>query len=189
MEPPQTRYTKSGDVHIAYQVVGEAGPTYVAVPGFAQNIEVIWEEPRCARMLTRIASFCRLIHFDKRGTGVSDRNVGVPSFEERVEDMTAVMDAEGVERAFVGGFSEGGPMSIFFAATHPERTLGLALLGTAASFVRQDDLPWNFTPEDWTALYAAWADAWGTGSFSVAAAAPSMVGDDAYLAFAARYER
>jgi class 3 adenylate cyclase len=189
MEMPETRYAKSGGVHVAYQVVGEAGPTFVGVPGFAQNIEVMWEEPHCARFLTRIASFCRFIHFDKRGTGMSDRNVGVPSFEDRVEDMRAVMDAEGVERAFVGGFSEGGPMSVFFAATYPERTLGLLMLGTAASFVRQDDLPWNGGPEEWTLLFNVWADAWGSGAFSVAAAAPSMVGDEEYLAWAARYER
>jgi pimeloyl-ACP methyl ester carboxylesterase len=113
MEMPETRYAKSGDVHIAYQVVGDVGPTYVGVPGFAQNIEVIWEQPLCVRFLTRMASFCRFIHFDKRGTGMSDRTVGVPSFEDRVDDMRAVMDAESVDRAFVGGFSEGGPMSVF----------------------------------------------------------------------------
>jgi class 3 adenylate cyclase len=189
METPETHYAKSGDVHIAYQVIGDAGPTFIGVPGFAQNIDLMWEEPRCARFLTRFASFCRFIHFDKRGTGMSDRSVGVPSFEDRVEDMHAVMEAEGVERAFVGGFSEGGPISMFFAATHPERTLGLVLLGTAASFVRQDDLPWNGGPEEWNALFNAWAAEWGSGGFSVRAAAPSMVGDKEYLAFAARYER
>jgi len=128
----QTRYAKSGDVHIAYQVVGEGPPDLVVVNGWVISLELYWDDPGWSSFFRRLASFSRLIMFDKRGTGLSDR-VSVremPTLEERMDDVRAVMDAVGSNEAFVFGISEGGPMSMLFAATYPERTSGLALYGS-----------------------------------------------------------
>jgi class 3 adenylate cyclase len=149
----------------------------------------LWEEPRSARFLRRFGSFARLIHFDKRGVGMSDRSADLSSFADRVEDMTAVMDAEGVERAFIGGISDGGTMSAFFAATYPERTEGLFLLGTTPSWVRKDDLPANLDLDSWRRLVRAWSDQWGTGAISARLLAPTMVDDAEYMEWLSRYER
>src|ERR1700676_4221712 len=129
MSTVQTRYAKSGDVHIAYQVVGTGPVDLVFVQGWVTNVELWWEEPRWASFYERLASFSRLILFDKRGTGLSDRGSvrGVPTLEERMDDVRAVMDAVGSDAAFVLGLSEGGPMSVLFAASHPERTRALVL--------------------------------------------------------------
>ncbi|GAC1318934.1 MAG: adenylate/guanylate cyclase domain-containing protein [Acidimicrobiales bacterium] len=186
---PPIKYVDAGGVEIAYQVIGSSGPTVVGIPGFAQNIELMWEEPRIARFLRRFGSFCRLIHFDKRGTGLSDRSAALASFPERVSDLQAVMDAEGVDQAYVSGFSEGGSMAAFFAATYPERCLGLLLLSTTTSFLQRDDYPDAFAPEIWTAFSEAWSQSWGTGEFSTNVFAPSMAGDPDYLQWMARYER
>jgi len=131
---PKTRYAKSGDVHIAYQVVGDGPFDLVFVPGFVSNVDHNWEWPALARMLSRLASFSRLIMFDKRGTGLSDRVAGIPGLEQRMDDVRAVMDAVGSERAAVFGISEGGAMSALFAATYPERTRALALFGAYPSY-------------------------------------------------------
>ena len=132
MTPPETRYAKSGDVHIAYQVTGTGPFDLVWVPGFVSNVELQWELPGAPRFISRLASFCRLIRFDKRGTGLSDRIVGVPTLEQRMDDVRAVMDAVGTRQAALFGMSEGGPMSILFAATYPERTRALVLYGSYA---------------------------------------------------------
>jgi class 3 adenylate cyclase/dienelactone hydrolase len=129
---PETKYAKSGDIHIAYQVVGKGAVDVVHVPGFVSHVEYQWEEPRWARMLQRIASFSRLICFDKRGTGLSDRVAAMPTLEERMDDVRAVMDAVGSRRAALFGLSEGGPMSVLFAATYPDRTTALILYGSFA---------------------------------------------------------
>src|SRR3954465_12580590 len=121
LSSPQTKYAKSGDVSIAYQVVGDGPIDVVLVLGFATHVELEWESPAFARFFERIASFARLILFDKRGTGLSDPVTEVPTLEERIDDVRAVMDAAGSERAVLFGISEGGPMSALFAATHPER--------------------------------------------------------------------
>src|SRR5215213_8268765 len=131
---PETRYARSGDVHIAYQVVGDGPMDLVYVPGFVSHVEGWWEEPLCARFFQRLSSFSRLILFDKRGTGLSDREAGVPTLEQRMDHVRAVMEAAGSERAAVLGVSEGGPMSALFAATHPDRTTALVLYGTFAQF-------------------------------------------------------
>jgi pimeloyl-ACP methyl ester carboxylesterase len=144
--PPETRYAKSGDVNVAYQVVGEGPLDLVLVPGFVSHLELDWEEPRSAHFLERLAAFARLIRFDKRGTGLSDRPGGVPDLETRMDDVRAVMDAVGSERAALFGYSEGGPMACLFAATYPERTSALVLYGSYAK--RQepdDDYPWCAT--------------------------------------------
>jgi pimeloyl-ACP methyl ester carboxylesterase len=131
-EIPETRYAKSGDMHIAYQVFGAGSLDLVYVPGFVSHLEHQWQNPRWAHMLRRLASFSRLIMFDKPGTGLSDRLAAIPTLEQRMDDVRAVMDAVGSERAAFFGVSEGGPMSILFAATHPQRTSALILYGTYA---------------------------------------------------------
>src|SRR5947207_14534267 len=127
--PPETRYAKSGDLNIAYQVVGDGPFDLVYVPGWVSNVELHWEKPKPARLLERLASFSRLILFDKRGTGMSDRvsNDRLPTLEQRMDDVRSVLDAVGSQRAAVFGASEGGNLSILFAATHPERVHALVL--------------------------------------------------------------
>jgi class 3 adenylate cyclase len=183
------RYADAGGVEISYQVIGNAGPVLIGTPGFASNIELMWEEPRAARFLRRLGSFCRLIHYDKRGTGMSDRQADLSSFPERVTDMTSVMDAEGVEQAFIAGISDGGTMSAFFAATYPERTLGLVLIGTTPSWVQRDDLPCQLPLERWRALARDWSRSWGSGEVSARLLAPSMIDDAEWMRWMARYER
>jgi len=131
---PTTRYAKSGDYSIAYQVVGDAPLDLVYVPGFVSHVEHAWEDPDFALFLGRLASFSRLILFDKRGTGLSDRVPvqKLPTLEERMDDVRAVMDAAGSEKAALFGVSEGGPMSMLFATTYPERISALVLYGTYA---------------------------------------------------------
>ena len=127
------RYAQSGDVSIAYQVTGDGPFDLVLVPGFISHLEFDWEEPRHAAFLERLSSFSRLIRLDKRGTGLSDRHGGIADLETRMDDVRAVMDAVGTERASLFGYREGGPMSVLFAATYPERTGALALFGTYAT--------------------------------------------------------
>ena len=134
---PETRYAKTSDgVHIAYQVIGGGPVDLVWVMGWTSNIDAIWEEPNLARFLSKLASFSRLILFDKRGMGLSDRvpDAQLPSLETRMDDVRAVMDAARSERAVVYGVSEGGPMAMLFAATYPERTIALILYGTEADY-------------------------------------------------------
>lgn len=141
---PATRYAKSGDLDIAYQVVGSGPRDLVYVPGWISNIEVMWEEPSMERFLRRLASFSRLILFDKRGTGLSSRLPfdQLPTLEERMDDVRAVMDAVGSERATLLGHSEGGNMSILFSVTYPARTEALILASCYAKRIRSDDYPW-----------------------------------------------
>ena len=131
MNPVETKYAKSGDTHIAYQVVGEGDLDVIYVPGWVSHVELCWEEPSLNRFLSRIASFARLIIFDKRGTGLSDRvsNDQLPTLEERADDLLAVMDAANSSRAALIGFSEGGNLAAFFAASHPDRTSSLVMFG------------------------------------------------------------
>src|SRR6059058_6317814 len=131
---PKTQYTRSGDLDIAYQVVGEGPLDLVYVPGWVSHVELAWEEPTLARFLQRLASFSRLIMFDKRGTGLSDRvpNDRLPTLEERMDDLRAVMDAAGSQRAAVFGFSEGGNLAALFAAMYPQRTTALITCGSFA---------------------------------------------------------
>src|SRR5438105_13645517 len=129
---PETRYAKSGDVSIAYQIVGDGPIDLVLVPGFVSHLDVDWDDVAHAHFLRRLASFSRLIRFDKRGTGLSDRPGGLPDLETRMGDVRAVMDAAGSERAALFGYSEGGPMCVLFAATYPEMTTALTLYGSYA---------------------------------------------------------
>lgn len=159
---PETRYAHSGDVHIAYQVVG-AGPfDLVFVPGFVSNVEAAWDSPARASFFRRLASFSRLILFDKRGTGLSDRTSQIFTLEQRMDDVRAVMDAAGSERAALFGISEGGPMSVLFAATYPERTTALAMYGSYARRSWAPDHPFGWRDEDWSDVFANMEAHWGT---------------------------
>src|SRR3954463_6768619 len=142
MSAPPTQYATSGDVSIAYQVVGDGPIDVVLVLGFATHLELQWESPPFAHFFERISSFSRLIIFDKRGTGLSDPVTEAPTLEQRVDDVRAVMDAAGSERAALIGMSEGGPMSVLFAATHPERAEALVLYGAMARTTEAPDYPW-----------------------------------------------
>jgi class 3 adenylate cyclase len=161
--PPETRYAKSGDVNIAYQVVGDGPLDLVLVPGFVSHLDLDWEEPRYAHFLRRLASFSRLIRFDKRGTGLSDRPGGLPDLETRMDDVRAVLDTVGSERAALLGYSEGGPMCILFAATYPARTSALVLYGTYTKRRDpDDDYPWAATWEERQAYADQVEREWGT---------------------------
>jgi class 3 adenylate cyclase len=142
MAAPPIRYAPSGDVSIAYQTVGEGPIDLVLVLGFATHLELQWELPAFQRFVERLASFARVILFDKRGTGLSDAVTAVPTLEERIDDVRAVMDAAGSERAAFFGISEGGPMSVLFAATHPGRAAALVLYGAMARTTWAPDYPW-----------------------------------------------
>jgi len=142
MEAPETRYSLSGEVNIAYQVVGEGPLDLVFVPSLTHHVELVWENPPQARFFNRLASLGRLLLFDKRGTGMSDRVVGAATLEARMDDIRAVMDAAGSERAVLLGLGDGGPLCALFAATYPERTTALVLLNTAPRMVRSPELPW-----------------------------------------------
>jgi pimeloyl-ACP methyl ester carboxylesterase len=180
---PETKYTPSGDVFVAYQVTGSGPIDIVLAPGFISHLEHMWEEPRLARFFHGLGSFARLIRFDKRGTGLSDRSVGFPTMDERIDDIRAVMEAAGSSRAVLMGMSEGGAMSELFAATYPEKVSALVLIGAyshAASAVPEYADP--------TAQEAAILRDWGTGA-SLPGFAPGLARDEAFKAWWARFER
>jgi class 3 adenylate cyclase/pimeloyl-ACP methyl ester carboxylesterase len=159
---PATRYAKTADgVHIAYQVSGDGPVDLVFAPGTVSHVEVCWEYPKMARFLRRLASFSRLMVFDKRGTGLSDRVTDAASLEERMDDIRAVMDACSSERAVVLGASEGAPMAALFAATYPERTVALILYGGYAKGLPSDDYPWAPTREEQLAGVEEMSEHWG----------------------------
>jgi pimeloyl-ACP methyl ester carboxylesterase/class 3 adenylate cyclase len=171
--PPQTRYAKSGEVNIAYQVVGDGPFDLVFVPGFVSHLDLQWADPRIARFLEKLASFSRLILFDKRGTGLSDPVAGPAPLEDRMDDVRAVMDAAGSERAALFGLSEGGPMSVLFATTYPERTRALILCGSfATGTLDRDDHPAGQRWLDQFRRIDATLDHWGEGR-TLAIMAPS----------------
>jgi pimeloyl-ACP methyl ester carboxylesterase len=160
---PKTQYARSGDVSIAYQVIGEGPFDLVFVPGWVSNLDLHWQNPLSTSFFHRLASFSRLILFDKRGTGLSDPFVGVPTLEQRMDDVRVVMDAAGSERAAIFGLSEGGPMSILFAATYPDRATHLVLCGTGPKMAWAPDYPWGW-PDDGVAQFARFVDRWGEGA-------------------------
>jgi pimeloyl-ACP methyl ester carboxylesterase len=149
VELSDTRYAQSGDVSIAYAVAGDGPVDLVLTPGSASHVELMWQHPLFSAFLDRIASFSRVIVFDKRGTGLSDRVKKIATLEERSDDIRAVMDAAGSERAVLMGVSEGGPMSVVFAATYPKRTAGLVLYGSHARGTWAADYPWRSTEEEY----------------------------------------
>jgi len=178
---PTVQYARSGDVHVAYQVLGDGPVDVVFVEGSVTNRYVCWEEPAVRRFYERLASFARLILFDKRGMGLSDR-VQIGTLEERMDDVRAVMDAVGSERAALIGESEGGPLSMLFAATYPERTIALLLCGAEVKEETTADWPWGeVTREQHEASMATLADRWSRPPVSASVLAPS-VGEDTNLA-------
>lgn len=174
---PPIQYTKSGDVNIAYEVRGSGPIDLVYVPGWWSHLEIRRESP--SPYIDRLASFSRLILFDKRGTGMSDRVSGAVTLEERMDDVRAVMDAAGSERAAVMGTSEGGPMSILFAATYPERTVALILIGSYARRVSAPDYPWAPSPEWWADYARKIEEHWGVDAFDIELRLPSKANDEA----------
>jgi class 3 adenylate cyclase/predicted esterase len=180
---PPIEYARNGDVHLAYQRFGTGDVDLVGIPPVAQNIEVAWEHPCFRRLFDRLSSFSRYLHFDKRGTGMSDRDAGIPSLDQRVDDLRAILDHAGIERAFLSGISEGGPIALLFAATYPERVRGLVIYGTAPVLASVD-------ASHGDELVEAWLSAWGTDqTLTPLGFAPSLAGDPEYLRWAARYER
>src|SRR5438445_8885661 len=151
------KYARSGDVYIAYRVFGDGPRDIVLIPGTISHVELLWEMPSNEHLLKRLTAFARVIAFDKRGQGLSDR-VAEQTLEERVGDVRAVMDAAGSERATIYGWSEGGPMCLMFAATYPERISSLGLYGTFASI---KDPPWSQSHEEWEHKLSVWTDHWG----------------------------
>jgi class 3 adenylate cyclase/pimeloyl-ACP methyl ester carboxylesterase len=162
---PRARYARSGDVTIAYTVVGDGPFDLVYIQGFVSHAELAWRVPAYAEFLSRLASFSRLIFIDKRGTGMSDRAEGVPSLETRMDDVRAVMDAAGSARAAIMGVSEGTPMSILFAATYPERVFALVLQAGAPRFVWAPDYPFGPTVEEYDRDVRWMVDGWGSLDF------------------------
>lgn len=173
---PETRYAKSGDVNIAYQVLGSGPPDLVVVPGWVSNIDVFWEEPPLAQFLRRLASFSRMILFDKRGTGLSDRVADVPSLEVRMDDVRAVMDDARSQRAALFGYSEGGAMCALFAATYPSRTSALIMHAAFARRSWAPDFPRGRTAEETEAHIERLRREWGR-PLAIDVRAPTMARD------------
>ena len=186
--PGPIQYARSGDVNIAYQVCGTGPVDLVFVMGWVSHLEYFWKEPSFARFLSRLASFSRLILFDKRGTGLSDRVGDLPTLEQRVDDVRAVLDAVGSRRAVLLGISEGGPMCSLFAATHPGQTEALIMIGTYARRLRAPDYPWAPTREQREAFFREIVDHWG-GPVGVEERAPSVAHDPAFREWWASFLR
>lgn len=189
MRRPETRYAQCGDLSIAYQVFGDGPIDLLYAQGWLTHIEYAWESPDYARFLSRLGRFARVIFFDKRGTGMSDRDVGFPTLEQRTEDIEAVLDAVGSERAALFGASEGGNMCCMFAAQHPERVSGLVLFGCFARGAWAPDYPWGDTDEAVDALIKSMRAGWGSAYQDLKDGAPSAVDDPAALEWLATYLR
>ena len=185
----ETRYAKSGDLRIAYQVVGEGPIDLVWAPGYLSHLEQNQWWPGYAYFLERMASFSRLINFDRRGTGLSDRILALGSFEELLDDIRAVMDAAGSERAALFGGAEGGPMCALYAATFPERTAALVLGASYARRTWAPDHPWGLDADTQQRILGGYEDRWGRKSFGDRALAPSLTGDKRFSAWHAQAQR
>jgi class 3 adenylate cyclase len=193
MNKPETQYARSGDVNIAYQVIGDGPIDLVHAIGWISNIDVVWEEPSYARFLERLASFTRLVIFDKRGTGLSDR-VSIkelPSMEQRMDDVRAIMDTIGSRRAALMGISEGGPLCMLMAATYPERVSALITVGSYAVGRRTAAVPGARSDEEWDRLCNYMEDHWGHDAAiaTIRDRAPSVYKNADFLAWWERYLR
>ncbi|BBO06796.1 MULTISPECIES: adenylate/guanylate cyclase domain-containing protein [Bradyrhizobium] len=175
---PATRYVKSDDVHIAYQVIGDGPRDLLFVPGFVSNLEALWQSPARTAFFCRLARFARIIMFDKRGTGMSDRGSQIFTLEQRMHDVQAVLDQVGSRRATLFGISEGGPMSLLYAATYPERTSALVLYGTYARRSWAPDYTFAWTDAQWSTFLDDIEHHWGTtDAMSLLMWAPSVAGN------------
>jgi len=194
VRPPPVQYTKGGDVQIAYQEVGKGPIDILMTPGSISNLDVYWEEPSLARFFRAVSGIGRLILFDKRGTGLSDRGVDAATLEERIDDLRAVMDAASSTRAIIFGLSDGATMGILFAATYPDRTAGLIVYGGSARWTRSPDHPWLPPREDFVSYLAKeeQVPTFGSQAFvdeSVAEMAPSRSDDPAFKEWFGRLRR
>lgn len=187
---PKTQYALSGDVNIAYQVVGDGDLDIIFVMGWVSHLEYFWEEPHFAAFLNRLATFSRLILFDKRGTGLSDRVPvsELPTLEQRMDDVRAVMDAVDSKRAVLIGVSEGGPMCSLFAATYPEKTTALVMIGTYAKRIWEEDYPWGVSQEERERFFELIQRDWGK-AVGVEERAPSLAHDENFRNWWATYLR
>ena len=190
MKIPKINYAKSGEFHIAYQVFGEGPVDLVLVPGWISHLDMAWEQPRLAHSFRQLASFSRLILIDKRGTGLSDRVslTNLPTLEDRMEDLHAVLDAVGSKRAILYGISEGGPLCMLFAATYPERCAALIVYGSWARAFKAPDYDWGFDPIEFENFLTTLEPHWGEGT-AVKIVAPSLANDEHFCDWWARYER
>lgn len=193
---PVTRYTRSGDGNVAWQVFGDGPIDLVLVPGFISHLELQWESARKNRWLQRLGTLARVVAFDKRGTGLSDRVGRVLTLDERVDDIRAVMDAANLERAVIFGVSEGGSLAALFAALNPERTVGLMIYGGLASYVVRSDYPWPPTCDEYhrrtDEMEATLHERWGTDAFAreiVEFMAPSGANDRELISYIAKLMR
>jgi len=184
----ETRYAKSGNVSIAYQVVGDGPLDLVMVPGFVSHVEVAWEEPHLAHFLTRLASFSRLILFDKRGTGMSDPVDSPPTMAERMDDIRAVMDAANSNKAAMFGVSEGGTLGLLFADAHPERASALIVYGSWARRLAGPDYPWGLREDQLEEVLARMERGWATGEWWDGGR-PSPFDDERHRKWWSRYLR
>jgi pimeloyl-ACP methyl ester carboxylesterase/DNA-binding winged helix-turn-helix (wHTH) protein len=187
---PETHYVQNGDVNIAYQTVGDGDLDIVFVMGWVSHLEYFWEEPHFAAFLNRLASFSRLILFDKRGTGLSDRVAikDLPTLEQRMDDVRCVMDAVGSERAALVGVSEGGPMCSLFAATYPDRTTALVMIGSYAKRIWEEDYPWGVSLEDREKFFEMMQRDWGK-PVGIEERAPTLAADENFRNWWATYLR
>lgn len=185
---PQTKYARSGDVNIAYQAFGSGAVDLVVVPGWVSSIDLFWEEPGFTRFLQRLGSFARVILFDKRGTGLSDRITDTPTLEERMDDVRAVMDAVGSRRAALLGYSEGGPMCLLFAATYPERTEALITVGSFPRIAWAPDYPFGRPRQQQEEFLCAIRAHWGE-PIGVDIRVPSLAKDERFRTWWAKFLR
>ncbi len=188
MPAPPIHYAADGDLHIAYQTWGDGPIDLVLAWGLFSHCELFWEDPPMVEFLEGLGRFARVVQFDKRGTGMSDAIAGIPTLEERMDDVRIVMDAAGIERAAIFGESEGGPMSCLFAATFPERVSQLVLFGPLVRLVSDGDFTAGFAPEVFPVWLDAMVDSWGTGIMSTLAM-PSRTDQEFVREMGARFER
>jgi class 3 adenylate cyclase len=192
MDRPVVRYAKSGNVHVAYQLFGSGSLNLIVTPGSISHLDYYWQEPGLRRFLEELGNFANVAVFDKRGTGLSDRESGVPTYEERMDDIRAVMDAANFHDALLMGLSEGTPMSVLFAASYPSRTKGLVLYGSEAKGMWSPDYPWEATREEWEESFERTDRTWGTMEATeraVKALAPSRLGDEKFSSWLGEMRR
>ncbi len=191
MTPPATKYAPSEGGYVAYQVFGSGSLNLVFVGSWVTNVDAMWEEPRMAAYLERLGSFARVVCFDKRGAGVSDPVplASLPRLEEWMDDVGSVMDAAGMDQAALLGDTEGGPMAMMFAATHPERVPALVLVNTFARWRRADDYAIGMPDETWERLIDRYEQNWGVTSEILGLTAPTLAHDPAFARWFIRYQR